>query len=51
VKRLKEELMIELMSFGLEKTIAQEVVAKNPYSDLDAIIGFLNNYGQLLKVN
>lgn len=51
MKRLEEELMRELMGFGLEKSIAQEIIAKYSYSDLDAIIGFLNNYGRLLKIN
>lgn len=48
---MKEELMRELISFGLDKPTAQEIIAKYSYSDLDSIIGFLNNYGQLLKIN
>jgi hypothetical protein len=46
MKRLKEDIHI-LMSFGLEESIAQEVLAKYSHSDLDAIISFLNNYGLL----
>jgi len=33
------------------KTVAEEVIAKYSYSDLDSIIGFLNNYGEFLKIN
>lgn len=39
------------MSFGLDESIALEVVAKYSYSDLDTIIGFLNNYGEFLQEN
>jgi hypothetical protein len=39
------------MSFGLEKSVAQEVVASNSYSDVEAILDFLTNYGQMLKIN
>lgn len=48
---MKEETIRELMSFGLDKSVAEEVFAKYSNSDLDSIIGFLNNYGEFLKIN
>jgi hypothetical protein len=47
---MKEDIRI-LMSFGLEESKAKAVIATYSYSDLDAIIGFLNNYGEFLKTD
>jgi hypothetical protein len=47
---LKEDIHI-LMGFGLEESMAKEVIATCSNSDLDTIIGFLNNYGEFLKTN
>lgn len=48
---MKEETIRELMSFGLDRSVAEHVYKKYYDSDLDSIISFLNNYGEFLKIN
>lgn len=36
--------------YGLEKAVALEITASHTYLQVEAILNFLNNYGQMLKV-
>lgn len=47
--RMHEKQIEELIRFGIEKHIAEEIVYNNQQIEVEAILNFLTNYRHLIK--
>jgi hypothetical protein len=46
-----EKHIKELMDFGLEKSVAQELVSSHSREQMETILDFLTNYGQFIVIS
>jgi hypothetical protein len=49
VNKLEKHIK-ELMDFGLEKSVAQEIVSSHTHEQMETILDFLTNYGQFVVI-